>query len=197
MRRAREDFLTLLCAQQKVNTKRHPNFLRMELTQKIVTLDSPLQAISLRFRGDLSKVNYIEAYNKLGQEMTRQGVSYEKSSYFCVYPSDPSVYAGTSTDPTAECLVDVCITLPEGAPMVAQGEFGITHIASGTYLVMNMVGPYSQMAEAYSQMYGKLLPEAYKTYQPDPLRPMMERYANDPEQVSANELITEFWHAIK
>lgn len=197
MRRAREDFLTLLCAQQKVNTKRHPNFLIMELTQKIVTLDSPLQAISLRFRGDLSKVNYIEAYNKLGQEMTRQGVSYEKSSYFCVYPSDPSVYAGTSTDPTAECIVDVCITLPEGAPMVAQGEFGITHIASGTYLVMTMVGPYSQMVEAYSQMYGKLLPEAYKTYQPDSLRPMMERYANDPEQVSANELITEFWHAIK
>lgn len=197
MRRAREDFLTLLCAQQKVNTKRHPTFLIMELTQKIVTLDSPLQAISLRFRGDLSKVNYIEAYNKLGQEMTRQGVSYEKSSYFCVYPSDPSVYAGTSTDPTAECIVDVCITLPEGAPMVAQGEFGITHIASGTYLVMTMVGPYSQMAEAYSQMYGKLLPEAYKTYQPDSLRPMMERYANDPEQVSANELITEFWHAIK
>ena len=89
MRRAREDFLTLLCAQQKVNTKRHPNFLRMELTQKIVTLDSPLQAISLRFRGDLSKVNYIEAYNKLGQEMTRQGVSYEKSSYFLCLPIGP------------------------------------------------------------------------------------------------------------
>ncbi len=63
-------------------------------------------------------------------------------------------------------------------------------------MVFVLKGPYDLIPQAYCEMYSRLLPEALKTVAPDPSRPMMERYANDPAKVASEDLITEFWHPI-
>lgn len=168
----------------------------MELNQKFEEIVGDIRAISLHFVGELDKVDYVAADDRLGREMTRLGISYDMSDYFCVYPSDPSAYAGTSDDPDLECVVDVCITLPAEADYKPSGDFHITHIAQGKYLVFILKGPYDLIPQAYCEMYSHLLPQAMKTLTPDPSRPMMERYVNDPAQVAPEDLITEFWHPI-
>lgn len=167
----------------------------MELTKEIRTSEAR-RAAALRFSGDLAKVDYKGAYARIVGEMARRGIAFDKSDYFDVYPSDPSVYAGTCADPTQECLVDVCLTLPDGADFEPQGDFRLTTIPAGRWIVYTMRGPYELISAAYCEMYSKLLPEAYKECRPDPSRPMMERYINDPGRVRPEDFLTEFWHPI-
>lgn len=168
----------------------------MELIKEIRERGKERRAVALRFSGDLAKVDYRGAWRRLAGEMDRGGGDWAAAEYFCVYPSDPSVYAGTCADPTKECVVDVCLTLPEGADYVPQGDFRLATIPAGRWIVYTLRGPYELICEAYCEMYSKLLPEAYKKCRPDAGRPMMEAYLNDPERVAPEELLTEFWHPI-
>lgn len=167
----------------------------MELTKEIRTREAR-RAVSLRFSGDLAKVDYTGAYARVCGELIRRRIACDKSEYFSVYPSDPSVYAGTCADPAQECVVDVCVTLPDSADFEPQGDFRLTTIPAGRWIVYSLRGPYELISAAYCEMYSKLLPEAYKECRPDPARPMMECFPNDPGKVPPEELLTEFWHPI-
>lgn len=168
--------------------------VEINLSRRVEVFPEGVRAISLSFRGDLSKVDYAGADARLAAEMDRLGLPHDMSDYVCVYPSDPSAYAVEGG--CDEAIVDICITLPHGFAYVPSSGFGLTRVAGGRYLVFSMTGPYSQIPQAYCEMYSRLLPEAYLTYQPDAARPMMERYVGDPAKVSQDELITEFWHPI-
>lgn len=168
----------------------------MELIKEIRERARERRAVCLRFSGDLAKVDYSGAYSRLAGEMARRGIDCGAEEYFCVYPSDPSVYAGACADPARECVVDVCVTLPDGAVYEPEGDFRLATIPAGRWIVYTLRGPYSLICEAYGEMYSKLLPEAYKEFRPDAGRPMMEAYPNDPGRVAPEELLTEFWHPI-
>lgn len=166
----------------------------INLSRRVDVFPEGVTAISLSFRGDLSKVDYAGADARLAAEMDRLGLPHDMSDYLCVYPSDPSAY--TTEGGCDEAVVDICITLPRGFAYMPSSGFGLTRVAGGRYLVFTLTGPYSLIPQAYCEMYSRLLPKAYETYRADTSRPMMERYVGDPAKVSQDELITEFWHPI-
>lgn len=185
-------------ANMRIDYLSHKNRIYMSkelrLTMSVETYPCGRSAISLRFRGDLPNVDYAAADRRLEAEMARLGLGCDMSDYVCIYPSAPSAYAGGSG--CDDAIADICVTLPDGSAYEPSGDFRLVMVPGGKFLVFTMTGPYSQIPQAYGEMYFRLLPEAYKTYEPDPRRPMMESYANDPGKVSPEELITKFWYPI-
>jgi AraC family transcriptional regulator len=67
-------------------------------------------------------------------------------------------------------------------------------IATGTYAVLDYVGPYASMRAAYDWLYGSWLPRS--GHEPAG-GPLVEEYFNNPRDTPPNELRTEIWLPVR
>jgi len=86
----------------------------------------------------------------------------------------------------AEIITD---TTPEFPPGMEERE-----IPAGKYAVLQLKGPYSEMAPAYQWLYGVWLPASGEEVAD---QPCFEEYLNNPREVPATELLTNIYMPLK
>ena len=168
----------------------------MEITERIETRKD-VKAISVRLTGDYQKLNYTEAWNKLGEYCHANGIDYNcpDAEYINIYHDNPA------TTPASECRADVCIAAPIVGKMQPTAGVNIITVYGGRYLVYHYQGPYEKLGEVNAKVYGELLPlSGEKIKIGDGIIEhcqMFERYLNDPETTQPKDLVTEIWIPIE
>lgn len=168
----------------------------MELTERIETRKD-VKAISVRLTGDYQKLNYMEAWNKLGEYCHANGIDYNcpDAEYINIYRDNPAA------TPAEECRTDVCIAASVVEQMKPAGDVNIITIHGGRYLVYHYCGPYENLGEVNARVYGEMLPKSgEKVKMCDGVIEhcqMFERYLNDPESTQPENLETEIWIPIE
>ena len=114
----------------------------MEITERIETRKD-VKAISVRLTGDYQKLNYMEAWNKLGEYCHANGIDYNcpDAEYINIYHDNPA------TTPASECRADVCIAAPIVEKMQPTADVNIITVYGGRYLVYHYQGPYEMLGE--------------------------------------------------
>lgn len=88
---------------------------------------------------------------------------------------------------------DACITVPSTFKST-DSEIGVREVGGGKYAVVQYVGPYTDLAAAYEELYGKWLVQ--NGHEPKS-EPAFEIYKNDPKITPPEKLITEIYAPIK
>ena len=168
----------------------------MEITSRIETRKD-VKAISVRLTGDYQKLNYMDAWNKLGEYCIANRINYNcpDAEYINIYHDNPN------TTPADECRTDVCIAASIIEQMKPTADVHIITIYGGRYLVYRYQGPYDKLGEVNAIVYGELLPNSgEKVRTGDGVIEhcnMFERYLNDPESTAPENLLTEIWIPIE
>lgn len=168
----------------------------MKLTSRIETR-ADVKAISVRLMGDYHTLDYMAAWNKLGNYCHDNHIDYNcaDAEYINVYRDNPNA------TPADACRADVCIASHAVESLKPSADVGIITIHGGRYIVYSYQGPYEGLAEANARIYGELLPQSgEKIRTGDGVLEhcqMFERYLNDPETTSPEELQTEIWIPIE
>jgi len=168
----------------------------MKITERIETRKD-VMAICVRLVGDYQKVNYVEAWNKLGAYCHAHQIDYDcpDAEYINIYHDNPA------TTPANECRADVCIASPVVSGMQPEGDVRIVTIYGGRFQVYRYQGPYEKLGEVNAKVYGELLPNSgEKVKMGEGIIEhcqMFERYLNDPETTQPKDLLTEIWIPIE
>ena len=168
----------------------------MEITERIETRKD-VKAISIRLTGDYQKLNYLEAWNKLGEYCHANGIDYNSpdAEYINIYHDNPA------TTPAIECRADVCIAAPIVEKMQPRADVNIITVYGGRYLVYHYQGPYEMLSEVNAKVYGEMLPRSgEKVKMSDGVIEhcqMFERYLNAPETTQPKDFVTEIWIPIE
>ena len=168
----------------------------MEITERI-EIRKDVKAISVRLVGDYQKVNYVEAWNKLGAYCDKQQICYDcpDAEYINIYHDNPAV------TPTDECRTDVCIASSVVNEMQPEGDVNIVTVYGGRFLVYRYQGPYENLGEVNAKVYGEMLPKSGEKVRLGEgvmeQCQMFERYLNDPEKTESKDLLTEIWIPIE
>lgn len=168
----------------------------MEITGRIETRKD-VKAISVRLTGDYQKLNYTEAWNKLGAYCRANGIDLDcpDAEYMNIYHDNPA------TTPAAECRADVCIASSIMDKMLPTAEVNAITVYGGRYLVYRYQGPYEMLGEANAKIYGEMLPQSGEQVRLcngviEPCQ-MFERYVNDTATTQPDDLVTEIWIPIE
>lgn len=168
----------------------------MEITERTETRKD-VKAISVRLTGDYQKLNYMAAWNKLGEYCHANGIDYNcpDAEYINIYHDNPA------TTPAAECRADVCIAAPIVEKMQPTTDVNIITVYGGRYLVYHYRGPYDKLGEVNAMVYGEMLPKSGEKVRMDngviEHCQMFERYLNAPETTRPENLVTEIWIPIE
>ena len=168
----------------------------MEITERIETRKD-VKAICVHLKGDYQKLNYVEAWNKLGEYChTHQiGNDCPDAEYINIYHDNPA------TTPADNCRADVCIAASVVEKMQPTSDVDIITIYGGRYLVYHYQGPYEILGEVNAKVYGELLPKSGEKIKLGngvlEHCQMFERYLNDPETTQPEDLVTEIWIPIE
>lgn len=168
----------------------------MEITERTETRKD-VKAISVRLTGDYQKLDYMAAWNKLGEYCRANGIDYNcpDAEYINIYHDNPA------TTPAAECRADVCIAAPIVEKMQPTTDVNIITVYGGRYLVYHYRGPYDKLGEVNAIVYGEMLPKSGEKVRMDngviEHCQMFERYLNAPETTQPENLVTEIWIPIE
>ncbi|MFZ4400388.1 MAG: AraC family transcriptional regulator [Bacteroidales bacterium] len=154
------------------------NLIIMELKPKIKEISS-------------KKVVYIQVIEAYGGEKTAKAWEKlwafikEKKLYSFGMESlglshdDPSI---TEAD---KCRYDACVTVKKDVK--PEGEIGVKEIAGGKYAIFKHVGAYSNLGDAYNQIYRNWLPTSGFELRDEPC---FDKYMNNPEKTKVDKLQT-------
>ena len=168
----------------------------MKITSRIETRKDA-RAICVHLRGDYQTLNYMDAWNKLGEYCHANGIDYDcpDAEYINIYRDNPAV------TPSGECRTDVCIASSVVNKQKPSADVDIITIYGGRYIVYSYQGPYEMLGAVNAKIYGELLPLSGETIKANEgvIEPcqMFERYLNDPEVTPSDELKTEIWIPIE
>ena len=168
----------------------------MEITER-TEIRKDVKAISVRLTGDYQKLDYMAAWNKLGEYCHANGIDYNcpDAEYINIYHDNPAV------TPAAECRTDVCIAAPIVDRMQPSDDVNVITVYGGRYLVYRYQGPYEKLGEANAKVYGEMLPRSGEKVRLGngvmEQCQMFERYLNDPETMQPEDLVTEIWIPIE
>jgi AraC family transcriptional regulator len=97
-----------------------------------------------------------------------------------VYHGDPDV------TPAGKLRADCGVTVDDG--VAGAGEVGVQTLDGGDYAILRQRGPYSELSAAYRWLYGTWLPASGR----EPRHaPPFEVYLNSPQEVKAEDLLTD------
>lgn len=156
-----------------------------------------VRAICVHLKGDYQTLNYMDAWNKLGEYCHANGIDYDcpDAEYINIYRDNP---AAVSAD---ECRTDVCIASPVMNQQEPSADVDIITIYGGRYIVYSYQGPYEMLGAVNEKIYGELLPQSGEKIKACEgvieHCQMFERYLNDPEMNPSEELKTEIWIPIE
>ncbi|WP_028450465.1 AraC family transcriptional regulator [Chitinibacter tainanensis] len=126
-----------------------------------------------------------EAFAKLQLHKTSLPVSLPLR-WFGLYFDDPQSVAPEQLRSAAALTVNADAPLPAGIEAFA--------LPAGRYAVLEHIGPYSELEQAYQWLYGVWLPASGE--QPGNV-PVIEQYLNLPIDTPPTELRTEIWVALQ
>lgn len=148
---------------------------------KIVELDAK-QVLYVSVKGDYKSVDYSGLYEKMWQEIKRQGLFSAGIEHLALYYDNPEVTPGENL----HC--DVCIRICK--PAEPNGNIGVKEIPGGRFAMFTYIGEYHKIGGAYDRIYGELLAkngwEARSHY-------CFEKYVSDPRRVAPEKLKTEIY----
>ncbi|MFZ4411720.1 MAG: AraC family transcriptional regulator [Bacteroidales bacterium] len=144
------------------------------------------------------KVIYIQVVEAYGGEKTAK--AWEKLWAFVkekkLYSFGMESIGLSHDDPSqtndGECRYDACVTIKK--EVVADDEIGVKEVAGGKYAVFKHTGPYSQLGEAYRQIFNLWLPTS--GYEVRDV-PCFDKYMNNPEKTKAEKLQTFIYIPLK
>lgn len=91
--------------------------------------------------------------------------------------------------PAEQIRYDACFGLSPGPePVLSDDEVCWLDIAGGPYAVYRLVGPYTQIGEAFDRLFGLWLPQSGVTLR---AAPPLEIYISDPTTTAPDRLVTE------
>lgn len=145
---------------------------------------------------DEMKVIYVQAigaYQNVGTAWERlcmfagpKGLLGPDTRMFGLSHDDPDVTE------TSKLRYDACIVVDD--TIKPEGEVGIKTIKGGDYAVFRHKGPYSNLKQSYNDIFRNWLPQSEREL--GDAAPI-EIYLNDPEKVTAEELLTEICIPLK
>lgn len=97
-------------------------------------------------------------------------------------------YDDVSATPVEALRSEACLSVPDN--WVPSGDLERREIRGGRYAVVLHVGPYAELARAYTWLYGTWLAQSGEEAAD---APCVEEYLNDARTVPASELRTEIW----
>lgn len=168
----------------------------MEISSRIETRGD-VQAICVHLKGDYQKLDYVDAWNKLGEYCHAHRIDYDcpDAEYINIYRDNPA------TTPPGECRADVCIASAVVRGLEPCADVDVITVFGGRYIVYGYQGPYEMLGAVNAKIYGELLPESgVKIKACEGVIEhcqMFERYLNDPEATPSENLITEIWIPIE
>ncbi len=129
---------------------------------------------------------FLKAWKKLTGYVSKAGIPPKECQYICISRDISSL-----TRPE-HCRIYACIATPE--PIRSSGRFLTQTIEGGLYAIFTHKGPYEQLEALYCSIYRYwLLNSSYQLR--DTLH--FEKYLNDPQEVSPEELLTEIYIPVK
>ncbi|WP_157314969.1 GyrI-like domain-containing protein [Chitinibacter sp. GC72] len=150
---------------------------------RIHTQDQPLPLGICHHQGPYIQIG--EAFAKLQLTKTTLPVALPLG-WFGLYFDDPQSVAPSELRSAAALTVRTGEALPDGVEAFA--------IPPGRYAIIEHLGPYSELEQAYQWLYGIWLPSSGE--QPGYV-PLIEHYINLPIDTPPNALRTEIWLALQ
>lgn len=175
--RYRNDKNIILMKNEKRPSAVSPDAPRMAVLE-------PRQAVYVRLSGLYEEMDYAGAWSRLWTYVQKHRLVEAGScpDYIAVYHDDPQV------TPSDKLRTDICLTVDREAD--PQGEIGVKEIPGGRYAVFLHRGPYSGLSAVYDGIYAQWLPGSGCRLRTSP---GLERYLNDPEHTSPEDLLTEIY----
>lgn len=133
--------------------------------------------------------SYMEVDKAFGEavgKMAAAGLFQPDMQMVGIYYSDPGLVVEEELQSFAGLVVPAGFTPPEG--------LALREIDGGRYAVLRHKGPYAELHKAYGWFYGSYIPA--NGYEPADAPPV-ERYLNNPREVTPQDLITEICIPIK
>ncbi|MCD8194524.1 MAG: GyrI-like domain-containing protein [Tannerellaceae bacterium] len=129
---------------------------------------------------------FLKAWKKLNGYISQTAIPSETCEYICIS------HDLTSLTRPEHCRIYACITIP--GPVRTSGRFTSQTIEGGLYAVFTHKGPYQELEALYCSIYRYWLLNS--NYQ---LRDTLhfEKYLNDPDKVSPQQLLTEIYIPVK
>lgn len=175
--------------------RNHKNFVIMKPEQINLNLKidgpqvrtlSPRQAIYIRISGAYMNTDYCGNWKKLWKFIQEENLFSSAIEHICIYHDDPKI-----TEPD-KLHTDICLTIDKAA--TPKGEIGIKTIEGGKYAIFSYQGPYSNLGSAYDTIYSQYLPaNGYRIG----MSQGYEKYLNNPENTTPENLLTEIYIPIE
>ncbi|HLL21367.1 MAG TPA: AraC family transcriptional regulator [Kofleriaceae bacterium] len=131
-----------------------------------------------RHRGAYTGVSAL--WEQMFEWVKKRGLRLGPAPFYGVCPDDPDI---TAED---QLRFDACVAVDE--PFVPDASVAMATLPAGTYAVGIHVGPYAQLADTYLDVIGRWFPRSGREPAPEPV---IERYLDDPGEVSPAALRTE------
>lgn len=164
---------------------RHPTFKEKTMSYPVeIRHEQPLQLACFPHLGDYQKIG--DAFGKLDAWAGARGLFVPGTRLIGVYYDDPSC------TPLAELRSHAGISVAPGTPL--DGMVETVHLQGGRYAVLTHKGPYAELPNSYTWLFGTWLPQS--GLEADD-RPCFEDYLNDPRQLPPSEWLTEVFLPLK
>lgn len=148
-------------------------------TPQFRTIDQAIHLIALPHRGSYLTIDV--AFTQLALQTQALGIAPD-ARWFGIYLDDPESVAEADLRSFAGVEASVETSLPSGAERLS--------IAAGRYAVIEHIGPYSELEQAYKWLFGVWLPASGEQAAD---QPMAELYLNSPQDTAPKDLRTEVW----
>ena len=154
----------------------------------IEMMDLPeMRLVGLEHEGDYMQIGH--KFDQLFMQAGTLGLLNENTRSLGLYYGDPD------TVPAEELRSAACVTVAaDGMDKIKSDDYVEKVVPKGQYATLLFKGPYPEISQAYSWMFGEWLPNSGLQVGDFP---PMEEYLNDPKETAPEELLTRIHCLIK
>lgn len=141
-----------------------------------------IDTISIKHEGDYMNIG--QKFEALYALAASQGILSDQYRGFGIYYHDPNI------TPPEQLQSRACLAGPGIKQLEETEGFELYTIPASPCVKLTFKGPYNELEQPYSWLYGQWLPQSGRV--PGEY-PSFEEYLNNPREVAATELITEIY----
>ncbi len=165
--------------------KEHDAYAR-DMYDVVIENRLPVHVAAQRHEGDYMMIGH--SFERLAAWAAGQNLFNRSCRVFVIYYDDPALV------PEAKLRADVCITVPEDFSISNNSGLRLTHTPGGRCAKLNHIGPFPELVNAYTWLFGHWLPR--QNEEPDD-QPHFEEHISDPRTVIASALQTQICLPLK
>ena len=144
----------------------------------------PMRVAFVRHVGPYDQVGI--AWEKLCMHLGKEGFLGGRCQFVGICYDDPEVTA------PEKIRYDACITVDDS--FIPSDDIAVQTIGGGEYAVTTHLGPYNNLGDTYSKLYGQWLVNSNREFRSEPC---MEFYLNDPDGTEPEDLVTDICLPLK